>query len=104
MGGPLLLPRRLSIPPGLTDGHYLGKGLSLRRILAEIVLHRLVDKIEEKFLMFIEEGRTVLSADEVQISRRKCLCFSEAIVPLDDLLNIRPNRGVRAVKADDPPR
>jgi hypothetical protein len=54
--------------------------------------------------MFIEEGRTVLSADEDQISRRKCLCFSEAIVPLDDLLNIRPNRGVRAVKADDPPR
>jgi hypothetical protein len=39
-----------------------------------------------------------------QISRRKCLCFSEAIVPLDDLLNIRPNRGVRGVKADDPPR
>jgi len=73
----------------------------LRRISAEIVLHRLVDKIEEKCLLFIEEGRTVLSADEDQISRRKCLCFLEAIVPLDDLLNIRP---VRAVKADDPPK
>jgi hypothetical protein len=39
-----------------------------------------------------------------QISSRKCLCFLEAIVPLDDLLNIRPIRGVRGVKADDPPR
>ena len=29
---------------------------------------------------------------------------TEAIIPLDDLLNIRPNRGVREVKADDPPR
>jgi hypothetical protein len=29
---------------------------------------------------------------------------TEAIIPFDDLLNIRPNRGVRAVKADDPPR
>ena len=27
---------------------------------------------------------------------------TEAIIPLDDLLNIRPNRGVRAVKEDDP--
>ena len=70
MGGPLLLQQRLSILPGLTDGHYLGKYLSLQRILAEIVLHRMVDKIEEKCLLFIEEGRTVLSADEDQISRR----------------------------------
>jgi len=70
MGGPLLLQQRLSIPPGLTDGHYLGKGLSLQRILAEIVLHRMVDKIEEKCPLFIEEGRTVLSANEDQISRR----------------------------------
>jgi hypothetical protein len=72
--------------------------------LAAIILRRLVNKIEEKCLLFIEEGRTVLSANEDQISRRKCLCLSEAIVPLGDLLNIRSNRGVRGVKVDDPPR
>ena len=42
----------------------------LERILAEIVLHRMVDKIEDKCPLFIEEGRTILSADEDQISRR----------------------------------
>ena len=73
-------------------------------ILAAIVPRRLVNKIEEKFLQFIEERRTVLSANKDLISCRKCLCFLEAIVPLENLLNIRPNIGARGVKADDPPR